>query len=200
MSGILAALPFDNLIGGPLSAAVHATNQASLTTIDFMKKVGFEPLRENDKTEPGVTPYGRVKNVEFKYEVVLPNGMPQKSKIVVPFLCMVPLPSLRVEMLEIDFVARLQTIKSTSLAIRSDLRRQTVGQESGATGEDDGSADAVFSTGVMTGTMSIQKGTQKGGSETRTYSMGIRVRATTGQLPGGLERLMAAMEEMVKAE
>lgn len=39
----LASLDFHNLIGGPLVAVVNAQAQAALTTVNFIKSVGFQP-------------------------------------------------------------------------------------------------------------------------------------------------------------
>ena len=38
----LAALDFENLIGGPLDAVILAQNRAAMTTVDFIKEVGFD--------------------------------------------------------------------------------------------------------------------------------------------------------------
>jgi hypothetical protein len=40
--GALQSIPFENLIGGPLEASVHAQSLAAQSTIDFIQAVGTE--------------------------------------------------------------------------------------------------------------------------------------------------------------
>jgi hypothetical protein len=45
----LGSLDFHNLIGGPLIAVVNAQAQAAVTTVNFIKAVGFQPLSKKKK-------------------------------------------------------------------------------------------------------------------------------------------------------
>ena len=40
----LIHLPFYNIIGGPLEAAIKAQAMSANTTVDFIKAVGFKPV------------------------------------------------------------------------------------------------------------------------------------------------------------
>jgi hypothetical protein len=72
------------LLPGPLSAVVKAQAQASMTTVDFINAVGFE--KENRSAI----------SVDFKYLATDDNGTDVKTTLTVPFLAMMPIPSLEV--------------------------------------------------------------------------------------------------------
>jgi hypothetical protein len=61
----LSSIDFQSMIGGPLSAIVDAQAQAALSTVDFIKTVGFTPDAE-DETTGAVIP-GKPVYVSFKY-------------------------------------------------------------------------------------------------------------------------------------
>ncbi len=61
----LSSIDFQSMIGGPLGAIVDAQAQAALSTVDFIKAVGFTPDSE-DVTTGEVTP-GTPVYVSFKY-------------------------------------------------------------------------------------------------------------------------------------
>ncbi len=61
----LSSIDFQSMIGGPLGAIVDAQAQAALSTVDFIKSVGFTPDAE-DETTGEVTP-GTPVYVNFKY-------------------------------------------------------------------------------------------------------------------------------------
>ena len=69
---------------GPLSAVIKAQSQAAMTTVDFINAVGFE--KENRS----------VINVDFKYVATDENGTDVPKTLTVPFLAMLPIPSLEV--------------------------------------------------------------------------------------------------------
>lgn len=60
----LASIDFASMLGGPLVAVVNAQSQAALSTVNFIKSVGFEPstVDADGHTVPGQPIY-----VDFKY-------------------------------------------------------------------------------------------------------------------------------------
>jgi uncharacterized protein DUF2589 len=60
----LASLDFASMLGGPLVAVVNAQSQAAMSSVNFIKSVGFEPatVDANDNPVPGRPIY-----VTFKY-------------------------------------------------------------------------------------------------------------------------------------
>jgi hypothetical protein len=69
---------------GPLSAVVKAQAQSAMTTVDFINAVGFH--NENRS----------VINVDFKYSGVDDKGQDIDRTLTVPFLAMLPIPSIEV--------------------------------------------------------------------------------------------------------
>lgn len=61
----LSSIDFQSMIGGPLGAIVDAQAQAALSTVDFIKAVGFTPDSTNEDT--GVVTPGTPVYVNFKY-------------------------------------------------------------------------------------------------------------------------------------
>lgn len=61
----LSSIDFRSMIGGPLGAVVDAQAQAAMSTVDFVKAVGFTP-DSLDETTGAVTP-GTPVYVSFKY-------------------------------------------------------------------------------------------------------------------------------------
>jgi len=70
----LSSINFAGMIGGPLSAVVDAQSQAALSTVSFIKSVGFTPDTE-DETTGTVTP-GSPVYVTFKYPKMLAPYVP----------------------------------------------------------------------------------------------------------------------------
>jgi hypothetical protein len=60
----LASIDFASMLGGPLIAVVNAQSQAAMSSVNFIKSVGFEPstVDADGKTVPGKPIY-----VSFKY-------------------------------------------------------------------------------------------------------------------------------------
>lgn len=77
----LSSIDFQSMIGGPLNAIVDAQAQAALSTVDFIKAVGFTPDTE-DETTGEITP-GTPVYVSFKYpKMVEPYQAAVNGKIV----------------------------------------------------------------------------------------------------------------------
>ncbi len=61
----LSSIDFAGMIGGPLSAIVDAQSKAALSTVDFVKSIGFTPDTEDEIT--GEVKAGEPVYVSFKY-------------------------------------------------------------------------------------------------------------------------------------
>lgn len=76
----LSSIDFSGMIGGPLGAIVDAQAKAALSTVDFVKSIGFTPDTE-DETTGEITP-GEPIYVSFKYpKMVAPYVVAIKGKI-----------------------------------------------------------------------------------------------------------------------
>lgn len=91
------SIPFDNLIGSPLSACVNAQREAAKTTLDYIKEMGFE----TEKNEKGEDEYS-VAMVSFEF---VQDG--NKRQMLVPLIAIVPIPYLQIDNVNIRFTAEV---------------------------------------------------------------------------------------------
>ena len=99
--GTLQGLPFDNLIGGPLSACIQAQNDAAMTSINFINNVC---LNEDKETGEKSAIY-----VSFSF---IQNG--RKVVINVPLIAIVPIPYIAINSVDISFKATVNGAESES--------------------------------------------------------------------------------------
>jgi hypothetical protein len=124
----LRQIPFQHLIGAPLKASVEAQALAAQSTVEFIHKVGFkatstDPFAPSDLLfdDPSTdADAGELRNVTFRYSKKSENDAETTDfSLTVPLLAIVPIPSLRIDEVTIDFSAKLTD------AIRRDTRTTT---------------------------------------------------------------------------
>ena len=140
----LRAIPFENIIGGPLQACVKAQRLAAQTTVDFIREVGLEdvPVRDaggNIVRAPRLDQYGNeVKGSDGK--VITDPVMEKKAiyvcfqfiqagrlvRLNVPMLSIVPIPYIAINTIDINFKAN---IKAQASAIDQDAISETEDQK-----------------------------------------------------------------------
>lgn len=173
----LAALDFESLIGGPLMAVVRAQAQSALTSVDYIKSIGF---KEKDGELEPVT-------VSFTYEKDDDDGNPQKFALSVPLLTMVPIPFLRVEETNIDFNAKIVSTQfvntSSNIGFNASLEAK---------------AGWGWGSAKLKTSFSYRRSTNSGNKTERTYTMNVRVRAVQDELPAGTERLLGILENSIQ--
>jgi len=188
----LASLDFEALIGGPLIAVVNAQGQAALTTVNFIKSVGFKKTTTPGTTEEQQT--GEPATVAFSYKKTVPkadgSGTEVKdASLTVPLLAMLPIPYLRVEDVTIDFLAKINSVEyrqvDTNFKVDAELEAKA--------GWLWGSARLKVST-------QYQRQTKEGSTVTRDYSMNVKVKAVQEEMPGGLSKLLSILEASIKEE
>lgn len=182
----LASLDFESMIGGPLNAVIRAQAQAALTTVDFIKTVGFNAANAQAPLLPG-----QPTMVTFSYtkDKTDANGAvtPQKYKLEVPILAMLPIPYIRVEETVIEFNAKLNSVTYTETTKSNEFK----GDFGAKAGWGWGSASLNLS-------YAQKKTTTSGEKVERTYAMNVRVKAVQDEMPGGLERLLGILEDQIK--
>mmetsp|Transcript_17137 Transcript_17137/g.43700 ORF Transcript_17137/g.43700 Transcript_17137/m.43700 type:complete len:225 (-) Transcript_17137:2-676(-) len=182
----LMALDFEHLIGGPLSAVIKAQAEASLTTTSFVKEVGFK--KQDKKKKNGLT-----EPIYVTFELDKPGlfGMPRKSKLKVPLLTMVPIPSLRVEYVEISFLAKITSTKTMDVTNNNMATNMN-------TGDMNVNSKGWTSTATHTAMNVNQYQSKEGATVTRDFSLKINVKAVQDELPAGLDRLLKIMEKQIQ--
>jgi len=202
-----ASVPFETIIGGPLNACVKAQNVSSKHLIDFIKDVGFlpspmgfvpgigqaagspgmtggpgtpvnppgpggMPTPASGLPTAGATQTGRAAMVTFEYAKENQDGTTGLARMSVPFLCLVPIPYVRITHFSVEFSVKLDSHEYKN--------NSSSKQESGSHSR-----------------MSyVKNSTNKNNQQiSREYSMKIRVKAKSEEIPGGMLRLLNILEK-----
>lgn len=173
----LANIPFGALIGGPLDACIEAQAKSALTTVDFIKSVGFG---HNPKTglEEALA-------VTFRYKS---NG--RIVELEVPLLTIVPVPYIHVDSIDINFIANISAESSTS---------ETLEQSSEASASLKGGAKFWFVKVDFEGKYSSKKdskATQESAYSVE-YTMDVKVHASSDAMPAGLAKVLNLLESSI---
>ena len=200
----LSSIDFESMIGGPLVAVINAQVQAAMSTVNFIKEVGFKkPSTEEDAG--GDTTTEEPIYVTFKYPKELspyqpailadPSATPpvagspavpavyETQELQVPILTILPIPFIRIDETTIDFNAKINSVEyrktNTRLKVDASLEAKA--------GWLWGSAKLKVST-------SFQRTTQQGSTVNRTYSLAIHVKAVQDEMPAGMEKMLSILE------
>mmetsp|Transcript_29416 Transcript_29416/g.74034 ORF Transcript_29416/g.74034 Transcript_29416/m.74034 type:complete len:243 (-) Transcript_29416:178-906(-) len=196
----LGAIPFDKLIGGPLTACIHAQVQSAMATIDFVKKVGFMPPKKDKAkdfsgSDDDKKLLGNPTTVTFEYEKTGSSGMPMPVRLTIPFLTMLPIPTLRIEEVNIDFLAKITSMQSLSVDNTASATQQQTSQAAGFKADE---SEPYTWTALMSANIQFQRQTKSGASITRDYSLGVKVKCVQDEMPAGLSRLLDILEGAIK--
>ncbi|MGB3587078.1 MAG: DUF2589 domain-containing protein [Tunicatimonas sp.] len=158
----LSSIDFEKLISGPLTAAVNAQANASMSTVNFIKEVGFDDQ-------------GQIRMVDFSYKKTGEDGTPENIEINVPFISILNIPSLRIETVDIDFNVKLNSVFTKDVS-------NTFGLNASAQG---GWGPVKFKVSA-----SYRRSASTGVKVEKQYTMGVKVKATNDEMPAGLENVL----------
>lgn len=173
----LQMIPFGNLIGAPLDAAIKAQATAALTTVDFIQSVGLQ------------------KNASGQYEAVVVAFSYSDSRgvtrnLVVPLLSIVTIPYLAIDEMTIDFKANISAESSQSLTTTTSTNLAT--ETSGSVGWWWWKAN--FKASVSSKKDSTATANSKYSVE---YNMDVRVHAGQSNMPAGLATVLQILQESI---
>lgn len=165
-------IDFRKMIGGPLQAAVDAQVASSLATIDFINKVGFSG--EGDSRELVMVDFSH------KRKDVDSTGAEVTKDVAlrVPLLAMLPIPSLRIEQVVIDFNVKLNSVESSST--------------SDALGVD-AEVKAGWGPVSFKVSASYQRKTATNVEVKKEYALNVNVKAVQDEMPPGLEKVLGML-------
>ncbi|MDC0710177.1 DUF2589 domain-containing protein [Stigmatella sp. ncwal1] len=169
----LQGIPFEQLIGGPLTAAVKAQALAAKTSVDFIRSVGFSEK-------------GEVVNVKFVYQR---DG--RTVSLDVPLLTIVPIPYLRIDDMTINFKAQLSASGDNNSNTSDSFEAKASLAASG------GFWGQKYS---LNGSVSSKKDSSSSASSKYSieYTMDINVRAVQDDMPKGLTTVLGLLSEQMK--
>jgi Protein of unknown function (DUF2589) len=163
-------IDFRKMIGGPLQACVDAQVASSLATVDFINKVGFKAAATEGAPRELVM-------VDFTHSRTDDADPPKATttKITIPLLAMLPIPSLRIEHVIIDFNVKLNSVQSASTS-----------DELGVNAEVKGGWGPVS----LKVSASYQRKTATNVEVKKEYSLNVNVKAVQDEMPAGLEKIL----------
>ena len=181
----LASLDFGSLIGGPLIAGVNATAQAAMATAEYIETVAFQPLDKNSNTYS-------VKTVAFTYTWPSTDGQGTTltKTVTVPLLSILPIPYLRVDSMDIEFKAQIDSVQT----VNNTNTFNTTNSVSGGSGSFLNMFESVnFSVSVSD--QNVNTATSK---QTSSYSMDVRVHAGVDAIPAGMQRVLDIFDSIIQ--
>lgn len=175
----LQAIPFGQIIGGPLSACVDAQKEAALTTVNFINEIG---LTEKDGHKEAVY-------VKFQYRT---NG--KNTILSVPLLTLIPIPYLAIKDISISFKANISAASSTS-----DTNSSSNKQDYGI------GVSGGFNLGIVRASASFNANisSKKDSTATRDskysveYTMDVNVTAGQEDMPAGMSKVLELLNSSV---
>ena len=134
----ITSLPFGQIIGGPLVAAIDAQGQAAKSTVDFIAQVGFEPPGDTedpflDSSEDEVMSptIGAIRTVTFTYRRT-DGDTNNEVTITVPLLTIIPIPFFAIEEMTIDFMAKItESVISNRKSASTSLKKASTHARAG---------------------------------------------------------------------
>jgi len=190
----LQALPFGEMIGGPLSACIDAQEQAALTTVNFIRNVGFakKEVTENGQKKEVYT--DDVINVTFKYK-----REKNEVELTVPLLTIVPIPFIAIDTVSINFKATLKSFdKSYDKDTDSESSYNT--QSSSSSSKNRGWFSAKKrSSSSMYCSVSTKKDSVS--TQTSQYSVestiDVQVNAHQESMPAGMAKVLEMLNQAI---
>jgi hypothetical protein len=176
--GQLSALPFKNIIGGPLTASIEAQALAAKTTVDFIRAVGLQEV--NGKLE--------AINVEFSFQ----DGTGAFRRLRVPILTVIPIPFIVIETVDIQFKARIAASAQQASEDSSSTEAKVAVQANARWGT------RGFGASVSVDASYSAKKDSKASQESKysvEYTMDVHVHASQAGLPQGMAQILNILQD-----
>jgi len=205
----LASIDFESMLGGPLVAVVNAQAQAAMSTVNFIKEVGFKKPDEEEDAGGDTTTEEPI-YVSFKYPKELSPYVPaspgnpeaeppipptaavdavyQTQELKVPILTMLPIPFIRIDETTVDFNAKINAVEyrktNTRLKVNASVEAK---------------AGWLFGSAKLKVSTAYQRTTQQGNKVNRNYSMAVHIKAVQDEMPAGMEKILGILEGAITA-
>jgi hypothetical protein len=182
---MLSQIPFQAIIGGPLTAAVDAQAASAVACVKFVKDVGFDQD-------------GAVRNVTFNFTKTLPPAAGSTTtttrnvQITVPLLTIMPIPFIRIDNMTIAFKAQLSANTEASQTDSSSFQLGASAKASVGWGP----FKAEFSGNVSSKKDSTSTSSSKYSVE---YTIDINVHAVQDDMPAGMAKILGILTEAIAA-
>lgn len=166
-------IDFKKMIGGPLQAVVDAQVASAIATVDFINAVGFTTDADGKKELVMVDFSHKRKDVDTEGKETTKD-----ISIRVPLLAMLPIPSLRIEHVIIDFNVKLNSVETSSVSDKLAISAEVKG----------GWGPVSFKVSA-----SYQRQSTTGVEVKKEYAINVNVKAVQDEIPAGLEKILAML-------
>jgi hypothetical protein len=177
----LAGLPFSQIIGSPLKAAIEAQAMAAQTTWRFIQEVGL-----NTDPETGEK---KAVNVSFDF---IQDG--KEVRLNVPLLTIVPIPYIAINTIDIAFKAKINAESSSHSETSDSSETSASGSFSAKAGW--GPFSASLSASASYSSKKDSKATQDSKYSVE-YTLDITVKAAQEGMPAGLARVLDILNNCI---
>lgn len=172
MKNSVAGISIADLIAAPLKAAADAQLELAKSTVDFIRTVGMETGGDGTET---------ARNLSFTLQRTEKDGTQNALSVQAPLLAVVPVPSLAVEEVDVEF-----QMEVTSAAKESTSSSAENGQDGGHEGI------------TVCGKVSAQAASTRETNQSAKYQ--IQVKARKQETPEGLSRMLDILAQSVQGK
>jgi len=181
----LGALPFGNIIGGPLVAAIQAQDQAARSSLNYILDIGFVGSGGDNST-------AKVRIVEFEYD-----SDEGTKTLKVPLLALVPIPYIKIDDMTIQFKANI----SAGTAAEEETKTEEEKKASLSA-----SANARWGVAKLSANFNASYSAKKDSSASASskyaveYTMDVYVHASQDDIPKGMLTVLQIFNDSLKAQ
>lgn len=178
MANSFSGLPIAELIAAPLTAACDSQKRLAQSAFEFMTEIGYS---DAEKQTPRLLSFQLERPVE---------GSADKQQIQVnaPFLGLVPLPSLLIDDVQVDFQMEVTTTETSKETSSSEL----------ATNVNSSFKFGCFASGSVSVNGKVSSSRENTRSTNQTAKYQVHVSARQQQPTEGLSKLMDIMASCVE--
>ena len=224
----LSSIDFASMLGGPLVAVVNAQAQAAMSTVNFIKEVGFKKPAAEESAGGDTSTMDPI-YVTFKYPkelspyqpavaaipavaadpgdpLAIPPRPPRAAVPAVPAVAAVPavyeMQQLQVPiltMLPIPFIRIDLTTIDFNAKINS-VEYQKTDTNLKIDAKLEAKAGWLWGSAKLNVATSYQRTTQQGNTVDRTYSLVVHIKAVQDEMPAGMEKLLGILEGVITAK
>ncbi|MBZ0098217.1 MAG: DUF2589 domain-containing protein, partial [Taibaiella sp.] len=188
--------------GGATVKVDAISGTGGITTVSVV--TGGSGYSNGDETAAGGTGTGAKITVVIKNIDAVPAVF-QQMMLEVPILTMLPIPYIRVDYAEIDFHAKINSMEYRNTASQFNLSsgfsstsKTSVGASAGLNIKGifgvNGGASYTNTVELKVNT-SYQRSVKEGHKIDKTYQLGVKVKASQDEMPGGMEKILGILED-----
>lgn len=175
-------LPMSELIGAPLFAAADAQQRLAGIAWDFYQKIAYDTVKGKDGKEEKVT---RILDFDLERPVVQDGvvGETLHQTVKAPFIGLVPIPSLLIDRVDVDFQMEVTDTNVSKSTVTTDTSASASGKWFGITAS-------------VSGKVSTSRENTRTTNQTAKYQ--VHVTASQQRPTEGLSKLMDIMASCIE--